>query len=62
MDVEHKVGTILCDGCGAKFTAKISQISDPIDVYSEWIDASEAVNEPGAAEGDEERVEDDDDF
>ncbi len=49
MDMEHKVGTIMCDGCGAKFTSRISLLSDPIDVYSDWIDASEAVNEGGGA-------------
>lgn len=52
MDLEHKIGSILCDGCGAKYNATISLLSDPIDVYSEWIDASEAVNET-AAVGDE---------
>ena len=38
MDVEHSLGSILCDSCGAKFDTRISRLSDPIDVYSEWID------------------------
>eukprot|EP00325_Prymnesiales_sp_UTEX-LB-985_P002418 CAMPEP_0174714604 /NCGR_PEP_ID=MMETSP1094-20130205/18613_1 /TAXON_ID=156173 /ORGANISM="Chrysochromulina brevifilum, Strain UTEX LB 985" /LENGTH=104 /DNA_ID=CAMNT_0015913991 /DNA_START=23 /DNA_END=337 /DNA_ORIENTATION=+ len=49
MDVEHSLGTILCDGCGAKFDCRISRLSDPIDVYSEWIDQCDAVNAPGSS-------------
>ena len=40
MDIEHKLGTILCDACGAKYSMRISQLTDPIDVYSEWIDSA----------------------
>lgn len=38
MDIEHSIGTIRCDGCDAKYDARISRLSDPIDVYAEWID------------------------
>jgi len=48
MDIEHSIGTIRCDGCDAKYDARISRLSDPIDVYAEWIDQCEAVNVPGA--------------
>ena len=47
MDQDHAVGTILCDGCGAKYEMRINRLTDPIDVYSEWIDMSEAVNRDG---------------
>ena len=60
MDLEHAIGTILCDGCGAKYTARITRLTDPIDVYAEWIDASEAVNAPGGAARGTDDVADDD--
>ena len=63
MDLDHSVGSILCDGCGAKYEMRINRLTDPIDVYSEWIDMSEAVNRgdvPAAARrGDDEDEGDD---
>jgi transcription elongation factor Elf1 len=38
MDVDHSLGTIRCDSCGAKYDTRISRLSDPIDVYAEWVD------------------------
>ena len=38
MDFDHKVGVILCDGCGARYESRIHRLTDPIDVYAEWID------------------------
>ena len=38
MDMDHALGTIRCDGCGVKYDARINRLSDPIDVYAEWID------------------------
>ena len=38
MDYDHKIGTILCDSCGAKYERNIAPIDDPIDVYADWID------------------------
>ena len=38
MDFDHKIGAIFCDSCGAKYEMAINQLSEPIDVYSEWID------------------------
>ena len=40
MDLDHKLGTILCDSCGAKYSMRINRLTDPIDVYSEWIDSA----------------------
>ena len=40
MDVDHSLGTILCDSCGAKYSMRINRLTDPIDVYSEWIDSA----------------------
>eukprot|EP00316_Scyphosphaera_apsteinii_P003042 CAMPEP_0119315084 /NCGR_PEP_ID=MMETSP1333-20130426/34398_1 /TAXON_ID=418940 /ORGANISM="Scyphosphaera apsteinii, Strain RCC1455" /LENGTH=101 /DNA_ID=CAMNT_0007320317 /DNA_START=25 /DNA_END=330 /DNA_ORIENTATION=+ len=63
MEMDVKMGKITCDACGAKYEARISALSEPIDVYAEWIDMCEDVN---AAEGERGGVsgyggEDDDD-
>ena len=38
LDFDHSIGSILCDSCGAKYEMQITRLSEPIDVYSEWID------------------------
>ncbi|ODV91979.1 hypothetical protein CANCADRAFT_80670 [Tortispora caseinolytica NRRL Y-17796] len=43
MDKKLGVGTLSCKVCGQDFQAPINSLSAPIDVYSEWIDACEAV-------------------
>ena len=40
MDLDHSVGSILCDNCGAKYSMRINRLTEPIDVYSEWIDSA----------------------
>ncbi|PSC67515.1 transcription elongation factor 1-like protein [Micractinium conductrix] len=44
MDREKNVGAVRCTQCKAAWSTKIHQLSEPIDVYSEWIDACEAEN------------------
>ena len=58
MDLDHSVGTILCDSCGAKYEMRINRLTDPIDVYSEWIDMSEAVNKEGGQPAARQRTDD----
>ncbi|KAJ2449449.1 hypothetical protein GGF42_004767 [Coemansia sp. RSA 2424] len=41
MDRKNKVGNLKCKVCSATYQAALSHLSDPIDVYSEWIDACE---------------------
>ncbi|KAI8320914.1 Elf1-domain-containing protein, partial [Martensiomyces pterosporus] len=41
MDKDRKVGNLKCKVCSASYQAAIHHLSDPIDVYSEWIDACE---------------------
>jgi len=50
---ETETGSVQCNTCGAKYETNITALSDAIDVYSDWIDACEAVNPPaeGAEEG-----------
>eukprot|EP00966_Prymnesium_polylepis_P163183 3771442-Prymnesium_polylepis.1 len=38
MDFDHKVGSIACDSCGARHESRIHRLTEPIDVYAEWID------------------------
>eukprot|EP01138_Halocafeteria_seosinensis_P012155 gb/GECG01012423.1/.p1 GENE.gb/GECG01012423.1/~~gb/GECG01012423.1/.p1 ORF type:complete len:148 (+),score=28.36 gb/GECG01012423.1/:1-444(+) len=77
LNKEAETGTIGCRVCGQNFQCRIHSLSEPIDVYCEWIDActreqEEGVGEDGdAAEGkeaeddneedDEDDDEDDDD-
>ena len=45
-DMDHKTGTgtISCRVCAAKFQARITHLDDPIDLFSKWVDHSEAAN------------------
>lgn len=44
LDHEREVGTVSCNSCHENFSCKIDSLSEPIDVYSEWIDACENEN------------------
>ncbi|RKP18643.1 Elf1-domain-containing protein [Rozella allomycis CSF55] len=57
LDRDHNVGIISCRVCSADYQSVIHYLSEPIDVYSDWIDACEASNRPQR----EERNRDDDD-
>jgi transcription elongation factor Elf1 len=50
MDRNTETGTIKCRICGEDFQCRISYLSDPVDVYCEWIDACESARD-GAAGG-----------
>ncbi|KAJ2730643.1 hypothetical protein IW152_005107 [Coemansia sp. BCRC 34962] len=39
MDRKIRVGSLKCKVCSATYQAALNALSDPIDVYSEWIDA-----------------------
>ncbi|ORY72036.1 transcription elongation factor [Pseudomassariella vexata] len=52
--LEKKMGTgdLECKVCGQKFQCGINYLSAPIDVYSEWVDAADAVaKEAGGSRG-----------
>ena len=42
MDRERNVGYVTCRICGAQFQTNIHYLSEPIDVYTDWIDECEA--------------------
>jgi transcription elongation factor Elf1 len=44
MDRERNVGQVKCTLCAAHYETKVHALSEPIDVYSEWIDECEAEN------------------
>lgn len=48
MDKKSDIGVLLCKVCGQSFQSPINSLSEPIDVYSDWVDACEAVAEEEA--------------
>lgn len=44
MDRDRNVGQVKCSQCNEHWETKIHSLSEPIDVYSEWIDDCEAAN------------------
>mmetsp|Transcript_11264 Transcript_11264/g.42046 ORF Transcript_11264/g.42046 Transcript_11264/m.42046 type:complete len:122 (-) Transcript_11264:66-431(-) len=52
MDWKRHVGELKCRICGAEYQTSISYLSEAIDVYSEWIDECERVNDPGGEHDD----------
>uniref|UniRef100_A0A1I7ZM50 Transcription elongation factor 1 homolog n=1 Tax=Steinernema glaseri TaxID=37863 RepID=A0A1I7ZM50_9BILA len=45
MDRDRNVGFISCRICMEDFQTNINSLSEPIDVYSDWIDACEEANQ-----------------
>ncbi|CAM9359527.1 unnamed protein product [Heterosigma akashiwo] len=45
MDWNRGKGDLTCRICGANFQASINYLTEPIDLFSEWIDACEAEQE-----------------
>ncbi|CAJ2507476.1 Uu.00g086620.m01.CDS01 [Anthostomella pinea] len=43
MDKKAGVGDLKCTVCGQSYQCGINYLSAPIDVYSEWVDAADAV-------------------
>ncbi|KAK4229865.1 hypothetical protein QBC38DRAFT_79205 [Podospora fimiseda] len=43
LDKKAGVGDLNCKICGQNFQCGINYLSAPIDVYSEWVDAADAV-------------------
>lgn len=44
MDRVKNVARIACRICNEEFSTVVNYLSEPIDVYSDWIDACEAAN------------------
>lgn len=52
-DKKKKIGTLLCNTCGAKFQCVTHSLAHPVDVYGKWIDECEKQNEDGEEDSDE---------
>ncbi|KAJ2007678.1 hypothetical protein H4R26_000636 [Coemansia thaxteri] len=50
MDKNRKVGILRCKICSATYQAATNRLSEPIDVYSEWIDACEEAKQRETAD------------
>ncbi|AOA61712.1 Transcription elongation factor 1 [Komagataella phaffii CBS 7435] len=48
LDKKNSIGLLECKKCNLSFQAPINSLSQPIDIYSDWIDACEAVAEENA--------------
>ncbi|CAK8530617.1 unnamed protein product [Lathyrus oleraceus] len=44
IDMKNLIGEASCSICQENFSTTITALSEPIDVYSEWIDECELVN------------------
>lgn len=55
LDKRANIGVLTCKICGQSFQAPINSLTDAVDVYSDWVDACEAVakEEALAAKGHE---------
>lgn len=45
MDKTRNVGHISCRVCSEDFQTPITYLSEPVDVFGDWIDACEAAND-----------------
>lgn len=53
LDKKNGVGDLHCKICGQSFQTAINSLSQPIDIYSDWIDACEDLAEE--QDGDEDK-------
>ena len=47
LDKKNNLGTLYCKVCGQSFQTTINALSKPVDVYTDWYDAAEEVNNGG---------------
>mmetsp|Transcript_15123 Transcript_15123/g.17125 ORF Transcript_15123/g.17125 Transcript_15123/m.17125 type:complete len:96 (+) Transcript_15123:279-566(+) len=47
MNRSRGLGSLTCRICGAKYQTTITYLSEPIDVFCEWIDECDAVEDGG---------------
>jgi transcription elongation factor Elf1 len=54
LDKRNLIGDLHCKICGQSFQTAINSLSQPIDIYSDWIDACEDLAEEADKIGDNE--------
>ncbi|KAK0635476.1 hypothetical protein B0T17DRAFT_516385 [Bombardia bombarda] len=60
LDKKAGVGQLDCKICGQKFQCGINYLSAAVDVYSEWVDAADAVAQEAATQSSQPGFDDDD--
>lgn len=45
IDLNHRIGRASCGTCKEEYSTLANALTEPVDVYSEWIDACELANE-----------------
>lgn len=53
LDKKNSIGTLNCKICGQNFQTRINSLSQPVDVYSDWFDAVEEVNQGQVSDSDQ---------
>ncbi|KQK19552.1 transcription elongation factor 1 homolog [Brachypodium distachyon] len=46
IDLKLRIAEVACHVCKESYSTKAHELTEPIDVYSEWIDECEKVNVP----------------
>lgn len=49
LDRLHNIGSLQCRVCGVQWQTRINHLSEPVDIFSDWIDACEEENRKCAA-------------
>lgn len=57
IDKDRSFAEIKCNICSASYSTNTHKLTQPVDVYAEWIDECDAVNKDGAAVDDEDGLE-----
>ncbi|EAU88523.1 hypothetical protein CC1G_04229 [Coprinopsis cinerea okayama7 len=42
MDRKEGVAQLVCKVCDQRYQSKVNHLTEPVDIYSEWIDAADA--------------------
>ncbi|TFK42563.1 transcription elongation factor Elf1 like-domain-containing protein [Crucibulum laeve] len=45
MDRKEGVAQLVCRVCDQRYQSKVNHLTEPIDIYSEWLDSVEQVNQ-----------------
>ncbi|XP_062228102.1 transcription elongation factor 1 homolog [Phragmites australis] len=45
IDLKHRIAVASCGVCNERYCTVANALTEPVDVYSEWIDACERANE-----------------
>ncbi|KAK6465671.1 transcription elongation factor 1 [Scheffersomyces coipomensis] len=61
LDKKNSLGELHCKVCGQSFQTTINSLSQPVDIYSDWIDACEDLAEEAGGDDDGQEYSDDDD-